>query len=110
MGSENVGSGVITELVRGRNPKSAQGKAVRRARRAFFRAAQRIRLVAWQRLSDLASVLGEQQRHQLIDWARSHVPTTREARRWFIINLSILVSNKCRALMNVCAMVRSVSL
>ena len=42
--------------------------------------------------------------------ARSHVPTTREARRWSIVNLSILVSNKCRALMNVCAMVRSVSL
>jgi len=39
-------------------------------RRAFFRAAQRIRLVAWQRLSDLASVLGEQQRHQLIDRCR----------------------------------------
>jgi hypothetical protein len=47
-----------------------QGQAGRRARRAFFRAAQRIRLVAWQRLSDLASVLGEQQRHQLIDRCR----------------------------------------
>jgi hypothetical protein len=42
--------------------------------------------------------------------ARSHVPTTREARRWSIVNLSIIVSNKCKALMNVCAMVRSVSL
>ena len=42
--------------------------------------------------------------------ARSHVPNTREARRWSIVNLSILVSYKCKALMNVCAMVRSVSL
>ena len=47
-----------------------QGQAVRRARRAFYRAAQRIRLVAWQRPSDLASVLGEHQRHQLIDRCR----------------------------------------
>jgi hypothetical protein len=29
---------------------------------------------------------------------------------WSILNLSILVSNKCKALINVCAMVRSVSL
>jgi hypothetical protein len=36
--------------------------------------------------------------------------TTREARRWSIVNLSILVSYKCKALMNVCAMARSVSL
>ena len=42
--------------------------------------------------------------------ARSHVPTTREARRWSILNLSIIVSNKCKALMNVCVMVRSVLL
>jgi len=35
---------------------------------------------------------------------------TREARRWSIVNLSILVSYKCKALMNVCAMVRSVCL
>jgi len=42
--------------------------------------------------------------------ARSHVPITREARRWSIVNLSILVSYECKALMNVCAMVRSVSL
>jgi hypothetical protein len=42
--------------------------------------------------------------------ARSHVPTTRDARRWSIVNLSIIVLNKCQALMNVCAMVRSVSL
>src|ERR1700730_15933852 len=42
--------------------------------------------------------------------ARSHVLTTREARRWSIVNLSIIVSNRCKALMNVCAMVRSVSL
>ncbi len=41
--------------------------------------------------------------------ARSQVPTTREARRWSIVNLSIIVSNICKALMNVCAMVRSVS-
>ena len=33
-------------------------------------AARRIRFVAWQRLSDFASVLGEQQRHQLIDRCR----------------------------------------
>ena len=33
-----------------------------------------------------------------------------EARRWSIVNLSIIVSNECKALMNVCAMVRSVSL
>jgi hypothetical protein len=33
-----------------------------------------------------------------------------EARRWSIVNLSIIVSNKCKALMNVCAMVRPVSL
>jgi hypothetical protein len=33
-----------------------------------------------------------------------------EARRWSTINLSILVSNECKALINVCAMVRSVSL
>jgi hypothetical protein len=36
--------------------------------------------------------------------------TTREARRWSIVNLSILVSYKCKALMNVCAMARSVFL
>jgi len=35
---------------------------------------------------------------------------TREARRWSIVNLSILVSYKCKALMNVCAMVRPLSL
>jgi hypothetical protein len=33
-------------------------------------AARRIRFVAWQRLSGLASVFGEQQRHQLIDRCR----------------------------------------
>jgi hypothetical protein len=36
--------------------------------------------------------------------------TTREARRWSIVNLSITSQNKCKALMNVCAMVRSVPL
>jgi hypothetical protein len=40
------------------------------ARRAFFRAAQKIRSITWQGLRDLASVLGEQQRHQLIDRCR----------------------------------------
>jgi hypothetical protein len=35
---------------------------------------------------------------------------TREARGWSIVNLSILVSYKCKALMNVCAMARPVSL
>jgi hypothetical protein len=33
-----------------------------------------------------------------------------EARRRSTVNLSILVSNECKALINVCAMVRSVSL
>jgi hypothetical protein len=33
-----------------------------------------------------------------------------EARRWSTVNLSILVPNECKALINVCAMVRSVSL
>jgi hypothetical protein len=42
--------------------------------------------------------------------ARSHVPTTREARRCSILNLSILVSNECTALMYVCAMAPSMSL
>jgi hypothetical protein len=41
---------------------------------------------------------------------KSHVPITREARRSSIVNLSIPVSYKCKALMNVCAMVRSASL
>jgi hypothetical protein len=99
------------------NPKSAPRPSRWTRAPCVFRAAQRIRFVAWQRLSDFASVLGEQQRHQLIDrcrWvsrrARSHVPTTREARRWSILNPSIIVLNKCKALINVCAMVRSVSL
>ena len=34
------------------------------------RSSAELRLVAWQRLSDVASVLGEQQRHQLIDRCR----------------------------------------
>ena len=38
-----------------------------------------------------------------------HIPTTREARRWSIVNLSIFFPNKCRAPMNVRAMVRCVS-
>src|ERR1700730_4381270 len=41
---------------------------------------------------------------------RRHVPTDREARGWSILNPSIVHSNKCRALMNVRAIVRSVSL
>jgi hypothetical protein len=39
---------------------------------------------------------------------RSILPLAR--RRWSIVNLSIIVLNKCKALMNVCAMVRPVSL
>jgi hypothetical protein len=92
--------------------KPLDARAVR-----FFRAAQRIRLVSWQRLSDLASVLGEQQRHQLIDRCRqvaagrgaTFLPLARRA-GWPIVNLGIIASNKWKALMNVCAMVRSVAL
>jgi hypothetical protein len=40
------------------------------ARAVRFSEPRRIRLVAWQRLSGLASVLGEQQCHQLIDRCR----------------------------------------
>jgi hypothetical protein len=42
--------------------------------------------------------------------AELHFERRCEACRWSIVNLSIIVSNICKALMNVCAMVRSVSL
>src|SRR6266850_4107309 len=73
------------------------------ARRAFFRAAQRISLVAWQRLSDertWRTTASPADRPMSLGGrrARSHVPTTREPRRWSILNPSIIVLNKCKAL------------
>jgi hypothetical protein len=74
-----------------------------------------MRFVAWQALAT-SRAFGEQQRHQLVNRCRWVVAERRErsppleARRCSIRNLSILISNKRKTLMNICVMVQSIFL
>jgi hypothetical protein len=101
-------------IATGQNPRSPQRQAVRRGRLAFS-GPRRMRLVARQRLSHLArACLVSSSADRLMSRgsrrARSHSSSIREPRSCSILNLSILVSAECTEPMNLCAMVRSISL